>query len=892
MQIEGSLRILVVEDEPDLADLYQTWLSAEYDVRAAYSGEEALESMSDAIDVVLLDRRMPGLSGDEVLREINDRGYDCQVVLVTAVDPDFDIIELGFDGYINKPASEAELYDAVDRAHKRATYDERLRELFSLQKAKATLEQEKSSLELDRSDKYTQLEARIESINRTLDGILTDFDTDEFAAAIERTRTVAAHREGEQRYRSLTEDVLDTARVGTIILDSDLEVVWANEQVEQYFGLDRETDLDGNYREIIDEHYNDVFTEDDTVARIRSTCADNASVAEFECRVTGIDGGDDRWLEHWSKPIETGFYAGGRIEHYYDITDQKTRARRLESLHEETRRLTRLETKDEIAEATVAIARDVLGFACVRSYMWDDSTGDLHLAASTAGFEEAVDERQAVIDGSGPLWQAFVEREEVVRSDGVDAEGSPLSAFDWVVAFPVGPHGVVAVAGQATGSFDQVDIGFARLLGANAEAALDRAEREQRLRDRDQELEKRNEQLQRLERVNTIIREIDQALVSADSTNAIERTVCDLLSQVDSYAFVWIGEFNLVDGVITPQARAGSEHGYIDELTTAAEAGSQQVDVGLATRVLETCETQYVADLADNPALESWQKAALNGGYRSVLSVPIVYEESAYAALEVYADQPKAFGEDEREVLSELGETIGHAINAIKRRRALVADHRTELELRVESPGDILFRMASSIGCSIDIQTFLPQPDDRWLIFFSVDAAAADAVRTFGDQSAGVSDVSRVQAESDSVQFKCTARQPELVTTVTEQGAQIQRVSVAGSEGSVTVQVPGSQSVRSFVAALESVYADIELVARRRQPQSDQNAGPVRERLTETLTDRQFEVLQVAYRAGYFDWPRENDGADLAEMLDIAQPTFLQHLRSGEQKLMSALIDE
>lgn len=892
MTEQGSLRILVVEDERDVADLYTTLLATKYDVQTAYNGQQALELVDETIDIVLLDRRMPGLSGDEVLQEIDSRNYECQVVLVTAVEPDFDIIELGFDAYVKKPLSEEELYTAVERAHKRAIYDRQLRELLSLQKAKATLENEKSSFELARSDEYTELESRIGSINQSLDSILAEFGTDEFAAAIERTQTVAAHREGEQRYRSLTEDVLDTAQIGTIILNSEFSVVWANEQIEQYFGLDREAVLDRSYYEIIDDHYKEVFVEASTVERIRSGCVENASVEEFECRVVGSGAVDERWLEHWSKPVETGYYAGGRIEHYYDITNQKTRARTLKSLHEETRRLTQLETKAEIADVVVSIARDVLGFSCVASYVWDDDTGDLRPVASTSEFEQATGELQAVTDGSGPLWQTFVERTEVISPDGINADGSPLVPFDWTVVLPVGPHGVVAIAGHVSAEFDQVGIGFARLLGANAEAALDRAEREQRLRDRDQELERRNEQLQRLNRINTIIREIDQALVSADSTAEIKETVCELLSQVDSYSFVWVGESDPVAEEVTPQAWAGDGQRYLDKLTTATGVDPRQGTVGLAARVLETREAQFVGDLADNPALESWRKTALNSGYRSVLSVPVVYEGSTYAVLEVYADRPKAFGDDERAVLTELGQTIGHAINAIQRREALVADHRTELKLRIQTLDSTLFRMASSIGSRIDIETLLLQSDDECLLFFSVDRDAASAAIAFGQQSVDVSGMSRVRDHADSVQFNCTVQQPELITTISQQGAQIQSISVNGAEGAVTVQVPQSQNVRSFVTALESTYSDIELVARRKQAQSEQSAGPIHERLDETLTDRQLEVLQVAYRAGYFEWPRETDGTDLAEMLDIAQPTFLQHLRSGEQKLMNALIDD
>ena len=61
--------ILVVEDEQALIELYVRWLEDEYDVRTAEGGEEALEEFDDSVGVVLLDRLMPGMSGDEMLEE-------------------------------------------------------------------------------------------------------------------------------------------------------------------------------------------------------------------------------------------------------------------------------------------------------------------------------------------------------------------------------------------------------------------------------------------------------------------------------------------------------------------------------------------------------------------------------------------------------------------------------------------------------------------------------------------------------------------------------------------------------------------------------------------------------------------------------------------------------
>jgi DNA-binding response OmpR family regulator len=106
--------VLVVDDDHDVADAYDFWLSERYDVRTAGDGEEALEAVCESIDAVLLDRRMPTLSGDEALVELRDRGCDVPVAMVSAVDPSYDEADLPCDAYLTKPVTRIELLEAVE----------------------------------------------------------------------------------------------------------------------------------------------------------------------------------------------------------------------------------------------------------------------------------------------------------------------------------------------------------------------------------------------------------------------------------------------------------------------------------------------------------------------------------------------------------------------------------------------------------------------------------------------------------------------------------------------------------------------------------------------------------------------------------------------------------
>lgn len=171
-------KVMLVDDEKRLADMYAKWLEADFEVLVAYNGEEALEKITEDVDVVFLDRRMPGMSGDEVLDEIREQGINCKVAMVTAVDPDFDIIEMGFDDYVVKPVTRDDLYEKVDQLLGRNEYQDQLQKYFALSSKKATLENEKTEEELEESEEFAELERELEELREQTDDMLEDLSDD------------------------------------------------------------------------------------------------------------------------------------------------------------------------------------------------------------------------------------------------------------------------------------------------------------------------------------------------------------------------------------------------------------------------------------------------------------------------------------------------------------------------------------------------------------------------------------------------------------------------------------------------------------------------------------------------------------------------------------------
>jgi two-component system alkaline phosphatase synthesis response regulator PhoP len=123
-----SSTILVVEDEFAVARGIQYALQQEgYEVTLARSGEEALEfAVHQAPDLVLLDVRLPGMDGFEVLRRVRASGAKMPVLFLTARDDEVDKViglELGADDYLAKPFGLRELMSRIKALLRRAYGD-------------------------------------------------------------------------------------------------------------------------------------------------------------------------------------------------------------------------------------------------------------------------------------------------------------------------------------------------------------------------------------------------------------------------------------------------------------------------------------------------------------------------------------------------------------------------------------------------------------------------------------------------------------------------------------------------------------------------------------------------------------------------------------------------
>jgi len=121
-------RVLIVEDEPDLADPLAYLLRREgYEVEIAEDGPSALTAFRErGADILLLDLMLPGMPGTEVCRQLRLTSQ-VPIIMLTAKDSEVDIVvglELGADDYVTKPNSTRELLARMRAVLRRRTADE------------------------------------------------------------------------------------------------------------------------------------------------------------------------------------------------------------------------------------------------------------------------------------------------------------------------------------------------------------------------------------------------------------------------------------------------------------------------------------------------------------------------------------------------------------------------------------------------------------------------------------------------------------------------------------------------------------------------------------------------------------------------------------------------
>ncbi|OAQ54640.1 bacterio-opsin activator [Natrinema mahii] len=697
----------------------------------------------------------------------------------------------------------------------------------------------------------------------------------------ERARLERELRESEQLHRVTLNNMTDTV----LITDDDGAFTYVCPNVHFVFGYsDDEIHEMGTIDELLGP---DLFDRDELEAA--------GVLTNIECTATDRAGREHTLLVNVR---EVSIQGGTTLYSCRDVTTRKRREEALTALHRTTRELLYAETDREIADIVVDDATDVLDLEASAAYLFDTDENVLRPAASSPAMEQLhgpVRDHRAT-DDSVP-GRVFVDGESRFFAD---VHGSPLlsnpgTELRSVASVPLGDHGVFVAGSSEPDAFDDVARELTNLLAATAEAALDRVGRERTLRERDRELERRNRQLTRLNGVNEIIRDLDQALVGAETRDEIERAVCDRLTTADRFSFAWIGAADAGDDRLAIRADGGATEGrsYLDSVSLSLTEGTEP-----AVRTATDRAVTGVANVADGLREEPWRSEALACEFQSAVSVPLSYDDFTYGVLTVYADRPDAFDEMVRTVLAELGETIAAAIAAVERKRALLSDSSTRLEFAVGDETFLFTRLARRTDCTVSFDGGVRHREDGATVVVTVAgaspddvaAAATDLVTVDGARVIGRDGDGDGSDEDVGGAVLLDLSRPVLALQLADHGVLLRGVEATPDDTRVVVDVPSSVDARGGADVVSTVFSEVELRSKRsveRTTPRDFHAS-----LRDRLTDRQLEVVRLAYYGGYFESPRSQSGESIAETLDISPAAFYRHVRTVQRKLFAIVFDE
>lgn len=534
---------------------------------------------------------------------------------------------------------------------------------------------------------------------------------------------------------------------------------------------------------------------------------------------------------------------------------------------------------ESISDCVAEFTADVLDVPYAALWQYDEQTGNLEIASEYAESGRDADSVRLSEVSHERVWETFI-GDEIRVDDGLDVadEDTSPSRVGRRVFVPLGRHGVIVIGSVNSETFDEWRLDLVKMVGATVGSAWDRAESERSLAER-------NEDLNHLDRVNTLIRRIDQGLVDAETVDEIDEMVCGHLADSALFEFAWLGAYDAdVDGV-RPRAWAGLKSGPLEDISPASKEPHMKTNPFVAA--VQSGRLQVVADIATDARAGPWREAALGLGARSCLVLPLTYNESTYGILVVYGRTPQP-NERELDVLEELGRTISHAIHAVETRQISQADSVIELTLQtsVDTP---LVRLARELDCVIEFQGLAPGEGVETIGFFTAIDVDPDNVVAAAEGALALEDAMPLVEPNDEVRFKVQITDKPLVELFHEEGASIRSLTIDAGTATAVVTVADTADVRGFIDQIKRNAPDLDLLARRSRRQSFDTTRQLQTAFEERLTPRQREILQLAYRSGYFESPRLQTGQELSQALDLSQSTFNHHLRGAERRIFDAV---
>jgi len=666
-------------------------------------------------------------------------------------------------------------------------------------------------------------------------------------------------------------EVIDALDDGVYALDDNGEFVFANEALAELTGYDIE-ELLGEHTIII-KHRETVELAESKLRELLSSSGRDEVGTTFDLELRRADGTTVACEDHMTVLYGPDGEFRGTAGVIRDISERKRREELLSGLQETSRSLMQAPSRADVANIVADATERVLGLdmAVVRLYGADD--GVLRPAATTDAVVERLGERPVYALDEGEAGRVFATGETASydTTHELDDSGATVGSGLYM---PVGVHGTLSVLSTEEDAFDDIDRQVVALLATNAAAACNRAKREQEVR------ETRERIATILDRINGLIQNTVEVLVEATTRETVEAGVCAELAATEPYTFACVG-----------RRAVRGDHLDVSEWAGEAAVTGESIPLGdgaPGATALAEGRSEVVDDLG---ALDGeWGQQVREAGVESMMIVPLAYTDSTYGALFVCSDQPDAFDDREQVVLEALGRAVANAINAIESGKILSADKVIELEFTVDDRSLLVSRLSASTGATLTSAGTVTQDDGSLRVYLDAEGGDIEAVMRALEDDDAVRSVTQVAEHEGSALFEITMGE-SLLATLVDHGTVPKEITAENGVARYTIELPYEGDAREVFSLVEDNYDGTDLVGYHEHERPVQTQQEFQASLSERFTDRQETALRTAYLGGFFDWPREVDGDELATAMDISRPTYHQHLRAAQQKVYEELFE-
>lgn len=289
----------------------------------------------------------------------------------------------------------------------------------------------------------------------------------------------------------------------------------------------------------------------------------------------------------------TGGAIVGTVAGRFDALNRQ-KADLISSLQAASTVLSAATTQNEVCERAVEIANRVLGIPLTGIWLYDESRSALVPAAVTEPATTAFEEPPVYHSGEGLSWNAF-ESGSVKRYDDMMAESERYNAETIIrseIIVPLGDVGVMNFGSMEPNRFDSLDETVAGLLGIATEAALTRADREERLREQQRLLQRQNDRLE--EFTSIVSHDLRNPLSVAQGWIELAQTGRDA-DELEAAETALNDMGRLIDDLLS-LAKQGQTVGESKPVSLAATVGDAWQNIDNESATLDVTDLELDAD--------------------------------------------------------------------------------------------------------------------------------------------------------------------------------------------------------------------------------------------------------------------------------------------------------